>query len=142
MGVERWKLGVPTLVRREHFGAIAIHEGMESYFPVPSDGRHTQLARQRVIEDIRSLVADGEVMLMATAEDLNQAAKQARDRLAAMIVRAKDFMIEVQEHPLDSARLVIDRTESVVKKHPLPALAVAFGAGLCVGALLTRRDRD
>jgi ElaB/YqjD/DUF883 family membrane-anchored ribosome-binding protein len=115
---------------------------MESYFPVPSDGRHSQLARQRVLEDIRALVADGEVMLMATADDLTQAARQARDQLGAMIVRAKDFMIEAQEHPLESARIVIDQTETTVRKHPLASVAVAFGAGLCLGTLLSRRSRD
>jgi ElaB/YqjD/DUF883 family membrane-anchored ribosome-binding protein len=115
---------------------------MESYFPVPSDGRQSQLARERVLEDIRALVADGEVLLMATAEDLNEAARQARDQLGAMIVRAKNFIIEAQDHPLESARVVIDRTESAVRRHPLASLAVAFGAGLCVGTWLSRRGRN
>ncbi len=115
---------------------------MENYFPVPSDGRHSQLARQRVIEDIRTLVADGEVLLMTAAEDLGQAAREARERLAQMIDRAKDFIVEAQEHPIESVRLVVARTEATVKKHPLASVAVAFGAGLCVGALLSRRGRD
>lgn len=115
---------------------------MENYFPLPVDAHQSQLARARVIEDLRALVADGEVLLLVTADDLSRTALQAREGLVDALRRAKNFISEAQENPLESARLVMAKTESTVKKHPFVALAAAFGAGLCVGAVLVRQLRN
>jgi ElaB/YqjD/DUF883 family membrane-anchored ribosome-binding protein len=115
---------------------------MENYFPTPTNAHHGQLARERVIDDIRALIADGEVLLLVTADDLSRTALHARQGLVDTLRRAKAFILEVQDHPLESARVVIAKTESTVKKYPLVSLAAAFGTGICLGALLARNSRS
>ena len=115
---------------------------MENYFPTPTDAQQGQLARERVIDDIRALIADGEVLLLVTADDLSRTALHARQSLVDTLRRAKTFILEVQDHPLESARIVIAKTESTVKKYPFVSLAAAFGTGICLGAILNRHSRD
>ncbi len=114
---------------------------MENYFPTPNNALQGQLARERVIDDIRALIADGEVLLLMTADDLSRTALHARQGLVETLRRAKDFIREAQQHPLESARVVIAKTESTVKKYPLASLAAAFGVGLSLGAILSHQAR-
>ena len=78
---------------------------------------------------------------MATASDLGRKATHVREQLVTMLSRAKIFITEAPEHPLESARVVIAKTESTVRKYPLVSLGLVFGTGLCLGALLTRKSR-
>lgn len=114
---------------------------MESHFPNLPAPHQSQLARERVLEDVRTLVKDGESLLKATAGDLSRTAVAARQRLETMLGRARAFMAEVQLQGLQSARIAVTKAETTVKEHPFASLAAAFGVGICVGALLASRRR-
>lgn len=109
---------------------------MESHFPIPP-GHQSSLARERVLEDVRALVTDGELLLKATADDLSEKALAARQRLVSMIRRAKSFIDEFQQHSADSVRNAANRAEDVIRERPFVSVGVALGAGLVLGMLLT-----
>ena len=84
---------------------------MESYFP---DLGHTQreLARERVLADLRALTTDSELLLKATANDVGERAAELRARLESTLTRAKSTLAELQERGLASAREAARQAET------------------------------
>lgn len=113
---------------------------MESHFPIPSQ-HQSQLARERIINDVRALVVDGELLLKATADDLSQTALAARERLVATLKRAKDFLAACQRQGIDTVRYAADEAENAIRAHPFAAVAAGAGAGFLAGVLLGARRR-
>lgn len=115
---------------------------MESHFPIPST-HQTQLARERVMDDLHALVIDSELLLKATAGDLGKKVVDARARLAANVERARETIATWKELGLESAQAIALKADTAVRRNPYAAVATALGVGLCVGLLLGRhRDSD
>ena len=102
---------------------------------------HSRLARQRVLEDLRVLVRDSEALLKATASDVSEKAKEARARLTAALERAKATCDELQRQAVAAAKAAAEKADAVVREHPYESVGVAFGVGLLIGVLVSRRCR-
>jgi ElaB/YqjD/DUF883 family membrane-anchored ribosome-binding protein len=87
---------------------------------------------ERVKEDLRALVRDAEELLRATAGDVSEKARTARSKLAEAIERAKKTC---QEKTVAAAKA----TDKVIRNHPYESMGVAFGVGLLVGVLISRK---
>ncbi|ACB74449.1 protein of unknown function DUF883 ElaB [Opitutus terrae PB90-1] len=96
-------------------------------------------AREQVMEDLRALVADADLLVRATAGDVSEKAGQARERLAATLERAKASYIDLQEQSFRAARQALSKTDETIRTHPYESLGVGFGLGLLVGFLLRRK---
>src|SRR5882672_3210431 len=96
-------------------------------------------ARARVLADLRALAHDSEALLKATASDVTEKAKEARVRLGAALERAKATCDDLQEQTLANARAAAKRADVVIREHPYESIGVAFGLGLLIGVLVTRR---
>ena len=112
---------------------------METHFPTISDSP-AGLARRRMLEDLRTLAADAEELVRATASDATDKAKVARSRLAATIEKAKSTYDQIQEQGLSSAKAAARNADETVRQHPYQSVGIAFGAGLLIGALLGRNN--
>jgi ElaB/YqjD/DUF883 family membrane-anchored ribosome-binding protein len=110
---------------------------MESHFPDIGNA-HAQLARERVLADLRALTADSELLLRATANDVSDKAVELRARLNANVARAKDTIIDLQERGLASARVAAEQVDATVRANPYQAIGVAFGVGMLLGIFLKR----
>ncbi|MDD3180414.1 MAG: DUF883 family protein [Opitutaceae bacterium] len=111
---------------------------METHFPNISEAQG-QLARDRVMADLRALANDAEALLHSTAEDAGDKAKEMRARLAAAIERAKATYEQVQERAVASAKVAAKQADETIRAHPYESIAVAFGIGLLLGAVLRRK---
>jgi len=100
---------------------------------------HSVMARERVLRDLKTLAHDAEDLLKATAGDLSEKAKAARARLAGALARAKVTGAELQELTITSAKAAAKRADTVIRDHPYESIGVAFGIGLLVGVLVTRK---
>ena len=100
---------------------------------------HSVMARERVLRDLKTLARDAEVLLKATAGDLNEKTKVARAHLTGVLERAKKTGAELQELTVASAKSGAKRADAVIRDHPYEAIGVAFGLGMLVGVLVTRR---
>jgi len=89
----------------------------------------------RMIHDFRTIVRDGEVLLKATASDVTDKGREARERLAAAMGHARDSLDDLEGKIASGARAA----DQAVHTHPYPVIGVAFGIGLLIGALATRR---
>ena len=111
---------------------------METHFE-NMEHAHTTLARERVMADLKSLVRDSEDLLKATAGDMSEKAKEVRSRISAALERAKETCAHLQEQGAATARAAAKKADTVIRDHPYESIGVAFGIGLLIGALVSRK---
>ncbi len=111
---------------------------METYFDNLAQAQSV-MARERVMQDLKTLARDSEALLLATAGDLSEKARGARARLAAALERAKATCADVQEQTIAAAKAAAKKTDIVIREHPYQSIGIAFGIGLLIGVLVTRK---
>jgi len=99
----------------------------------------SSIARERVMTDLKTLARDAEELLKATAGDAGEKIKETRVRLAAALERAKSTCHELQEETAATARVAAKKADTVIRQHPYESIGVAFGVGLLIGVLVTRK---
>lgn len=99
----------------------------------------TQRARERVMADLKTLAADAEDLLRATASDAGEKVGEARNRLSSAMDDAKATYADVREQGVTAAKHAARRVDGTIREHPYESLAIALGVGALVCALLARR---
>jgi ElaB/YqjD/DUF883 family membrane-anchored ribosome-binding protein len=89
----------------------------------------------KLVQDFKVVMHDAESLLKASAGDLGERARDARTRLAASLESARANFHKVEERAMEGARA----TDRVIREHPYQSIGVAFGVGLLIGVLVTRR---
>ncbi len=100
---------------------------------------HSTLARERVMADLHALTRDAESLLKATAGDVSDKAKEARTRVTEALERAKSTYANLQQQTFASAKAAAKRADTVIRDHPYETIGVAFGIGLLLGVVITRK---
>ncbi|HNQ88109.1 MAG TPA: DUF883 family protein [Verrucomicrobiota bacterium] len=111
---------------------------METHFD-SMEAAHGTLARERVMADLRSLIHDSEELLKATAGEVGEKAKEARSRLNAALERARTTCGQLEDQTLATAQAAARKADTTIRSHPYESMGVAFGVGLLVGVLITRK---
>ncbi len=111
---------------------------METHF-VNLEQAHVTLAQERVIADLKSLMRSSEDLLKATAGDISEKAKEARLHITAALDRARATCDGLQEQTVATAKAAARKADATVRNHPNESIGVAFGIGLLVGVLVTRK---
>ncbi len=89
---------------------------------------------EQLLQDLKSVVQDGEALLKATASDLNARSVAARERLASALDIARDTSRQLEER----FSAGVAATDEAVRTNPYSALGLAFAAGLLAGILMHR----
>jgi len=111
---------------------------METHFDNLEQAQ-SDLARERVLTDLRTLAHDSEQLLKATAGDVSEKAKEARTRLSAALDRTKATVADLQSQAIAGAKVAAKKADTVIREHPYESLGVAFGVGIVIGVLVGRR---
>jgi ElaB/YqjD/DUF883 family membrane-anchored ribosome-binding protein len=111
---------------------------METHFENMAQAQGV-IARERVLEDLKTLARDSEALLKATAGDVSEKAKGARARLAAALERAKVTCTELQAQTIASAKAAAKKADVVIRDHPYQSIGIAFGIGVLLGVLVARK---
>ena len=90
---------------------------------------------ERLLQDLKAVVHDGEELLKAGAQDLSGRGMAARERLAAALEVARETRRKLEERARASARA----TDRIVREHPYQSIGAAFGIGMLIGVLLNRK---
>ena len=88
-----------------------------------------------VYKELKNLTEDSQALLTATADAAEHEVVEARKRLSAALERSKQAWEQVQ----GQAREGMQAADEAIREHPYQALGIAFGAGLVLGCLWTRR---
>jgi ElaB/YqjD/DUF883 family membrane-anchored ribosome-binding protein len=115
-------------------------QNMETHFAnFETEQSQSGIARERVMNDLRSLARDSEALLKVTAGDVSEKVIVARSRLLDALERAKSTCEDVTVQAVAGAREAANKADTVIRKHPYESLGVAFGVGLLIGVLVTRK---
>lgn len=101
-----------------------------------------EVSTERLLEDLRQVVRDAEELLRATAGMAGEKVAEVRARAEETLRAAKVRMAEVGEDLGERAQVAVDSADRYVRRNPWTAVGIAAVAGLLLGALLTRRERD
>ncbi|MGF1677940.1 MAG: YqjD family protein [Candidatus Methylacidiphilales bacterium] len=95
--------------------------------------------RDKLVEDLRLVLHDAELLTKETANDLTGKAKELRDKLAVRVSQAKEQLADLDVVVKDKALQGARETDRVIREHPYESLGIAFGVGILVGVLLNRK---
>jgi ElaB/YqjD/DUF883 family membrane-anchored ribosome-binding protein len=93
-------------------------------------------ANERLADDLSSAMKDAEHLMKATRGENGDQAREMRSRIASALDSAKITYQRLQEKTVAAAKA----TDRVIRDHPYESLGVAFGLGLLVGVLVTRKS--
>lgn len=99
----------------------------------------TDVARDRLIADVKVLMADADEIVKAMASATGEKAVELADRLRVNMRNAKDKMADVQVVVADKAKVAARVTDDYVHDNPWQAVGIAAGVGLLLGLLIGRR---
>jgi len=94
-----------------------------------------QVTMAKLVQDFKVVMYDAESLLKASAGELGEKAREARVRLAASLEGAKTNFHKIEDKALAGAKA----TDRIIREHPYQSLGAAFGLGLLIGVLVTRR---
>jgi ElaB/YqjD/DUF883 family membrane-anchored ribosome-binding protein len=94
-----------------------------------------EINTDQVMADLRRLVRDSEELLAATAHVAGDKAQEIRGRLTAGLESAKAACQRLEERAVAGAKA----TDKVIREHPYQSLGIAFGVGILLGVLVTRK---
>jgi ElaB/YqjD/DUF883 family membrane-anchored ribosome-binding protein len=94
-----------------------------------------EVTMDKLVQDFKVVIRDAEGLLKASAGELGEKAREARVRLSASLEGAKASFHKVEEKAIAGAKA----TDRVIRDHPYQSLGIAFGAGVLIGLLVSRR---
>jgi ElaB/YqjD/DUF883 family membrane-anchored ribosome-binding protein len=97
------------------------------------------LKTDKIVQDLKVVVADAEELLRATASQAGERAAVARERIERSLERAKVKLAEVESVVTEKTREMAHATDQYVHENPWRAVGVAAGIGLIIGLLISRR---
>lgn len=91
---------------------------------------------ERLIQEIKSVVADAEALLRATKGQAGAEVAELHATMTGRLAAAKSHLMAVEEAMLQRARLAARNTDEYVHENPWQLISVAAGIGLLVGYLI------
>lgn len=99
----------------------------------------TDVNKEKLVADLKVVVADAEELLRATASQAGEKVSAARERIQASLATAKVKLGEAERAALERAKLAARATDEYVNENPWRAVGIAAVAGLVLGVLIARR---
>jgi ElaB/YqjD/DUF883 family membrane-anchored ribosome-binding protein len=95
--------------------------------------------KDRLIADMKVVVADAEELLRATANQAGDKMSELRGKIQDNLTKARASLSDAQAAVVDKAKEVGLATDEYVKDNPWKSVGIAAGIGFVVGLLIARR---
>jgi ElaB/YqjD/DUF883 family membrane-anchored ribosome-binding protein len=99
----------------------------------------SEATTRKLIDELRTVLADAEALVAATAGDLGERAQTVREQASETVERAQAGLDELESELAERAKAFVDDAGAYVREHPLQSLGVAAAVGVVIGFLLSRR---
>jgi ElaB/YqjD/DUF883 family membrane-anchored ribosome-binding protein len=90
---------------------------------------------ERLLQDLKAVVQDGEELLRAGAQELGERGNAAREKLTAALEIAKETRRKLEERAIQSAKAA----DQFIRDNPYQTIGIAFGIGMVFGIIMNRR---
>lgn len=99
----------------------------------------TDVSREKLVADLKVVVADAEELLRATASQAGEKVSAARERIQASLAAAKIKLSDAERALLEKTKEAAKAADEYVQDNPWQAVGIAAAAGLVLGILISRR---
>jgi ElaB/YqjD/DUF883 family membrane-anchored ribosome-binding protein len=99
----------------------------------------TEISTEKLAADLRTVIADAEELVRATANQAGEKVAAARAKVQDSLDSAKLKLGLLGEEAADQARAAARATDDYVHDNPWQAVGIAALAGLVLGILISRR---
>ena len=99
----------------------------------------TEVAKGKLVSDLKVLIADIEELLRATAGQVGEKAVVARERIQASLAVTKDKLADAERALMEKTKVAARAADAYVHEHPWSAVGIAAAAGIVLGMLISRR---
>lgn len=96
------------------------------------------VSKEKLMQDLRVVVADAEELLRATAGQAGDKAVAARERIQESLAHAKERMVAAEEAVVEKTKQAAKATDEYVHENPWKSVGIAAGVGLVIGMLISR----
>ena len=103
-----------------------------------SMGEAGDISKEKLMRDLRLVVADAEELLKATASQAGEKASAARERIQETLAAAKARLDAAESEVIEKAKQAAKATDEYVQDNPWKAVGVAACVGVIVGMLIGR----
>lgn len=102
---------------------------------------HTSIAapKERLMDDLRHVVADAEDLLRATANQAGEGAATARARIQESLLTAKARLATSEAAMIERARTAAKATDQYAHENPWKLIGASAAVGVVIGMLIARR---
>ncbi len=95
--------------------------------------------KDRLMNDLRVVIADAEELLRTTASAVGDDAAEARGRIQDRLLQAKANLMHLQDAAVAKAKAAGHAADDYVHDNPWKAVGAAAGVGLIIGLLIGRK---
>jgi len=96
------------------------------------------VSKEKLMQDLRMVVADTEELLRATASQAGDKISAARERIQENLAAAKERLAAAQDAVVAKTKQAAKVTDEYVHDNPWKAVGIAAGVGLIIGMLISR----
>jgi ElaB/YqjD/DUF883 family membrane-anchored ribosome-binding protein len=99
----------------------------------------SDVTKEQLIADFKTVMADAEALIKATANQGGEALSSVRAKAEASLARAKAQMADAEAALLARAKAAAKATDVYVHENPWKAIGISAGLALLVGFIMGRR---
>lgn len=99
----------------------------------------TDANRDKLITDVKTLMADADDIVKAMASATGEKASELGEKLRVKLRSAKEKMGDVQEVLAERAKAAARATDDFVHDNPWKSVGIAAAAGFLIGLLVNRK---
>jgi ElaB/YqjD/DUF883 family membrane-anchored ribosome-binding protein len=96
----------------------------------------TTSTTDKLVGDLRNLVADAEELLKATASQAGDKIGVARQKIEQSLVEGKKALADAEKTFVKKSKECAEIADDYVRENPWSAIGIAAGAGLVLGLLI------
>ncbi len=101
-------------------------------------GVEGEVSKERLMQDLRVVVADAEELLRATAGQAGDKVASARERIQESLDTARERLASAEQAVVERTKQAAKATDEYVHENPWKSIGIAAGAGLLIGMLISR----
>jgi ElaB/YqjD/DUF883 family membrane-anchored ribosome-binding protein len=93
-------------------------------------------SKERLMNDLKTLVNDAEELLKATASQAGEKISVARQKIEQSLVEGKKALADAETTLLNKSKECAEIADDYVRENPWGAVGIAAAVGLAVGLLI------